>query len=80
MANITEIVNDFGENIVQVDGDIPIDLPAKDGDRSLRRGSISCQLRKMLGVGSKLILLRRLSNTLLRFREESVSTLTGFSS
>ena len=35
MANITEIVNDFGENIVQVDGDIPVDLPAKNGDRFL---------------------------------------------
>ena len=35
MDNITEIVNDFGESIVRVDGDIPVDLPAKDGDRFL---------------------------------------------
>ncbi len=35
MDNITQIVNDFGESIVRVDGDIPIDLPAKDGDRFL---------------------------------------------
>ncbi|RKU14180.1 hypothetical protein C6501_08445 [Candidatus Poribacteria bacterium] len=35
MDNITQIINDFGENIVQVDGDIPVDLPAKDGDRFL---------------------------------------------
>ena len=35
MENITEIVNDFGEHIVQVDGDIPVDLPTKNGDRFL---------------------------------------------
>ena len=35
MDNITQIINDFGENIVQVDGDIPVNLPAKDGDRFL---------------------------------------------
>ncbi|MDE0084602.1 MAG: DNA methyltransferase [Candidatus Poribacteria bacterium] len=36
MKNITKkIVNNFGESIVRVDGDIPIDLPAKDGDRFL---------------------------------------------
>ena len=35
MDNITKIVNDFGESIVRVDGDIPVDLPAKDGDRFL---------------------------------------------
>lgn len=35
MNNITQIINDFGESIVQVDGDIPVDLPAKDGDRFL---------------------------------------------
>ena len=35
MDNITEIVNDFGESIVRVEGDIPVDLPAKDGDRFL---------------------------------------------
>ena len=33
--NVTQIINDFGESIVQVDGDIPIDLHAKDGDRFL---------------------------------------------
>lgn len=35
MDNITNIVNNFGESIVQVDGDIPVDLPTKDGDRFL---------------------------------------------
>ena len=35
MENITKIVNDFGESIVRVDGEIPIDLPAKNGDRFL---------------------------------------------
>ena len=35
MNNITDILNDFGENIVRVDGDIPVDLPTKDGDRFL---------------------------------------------
>ena len=35
MSNITQIVNDFGESIVQVDGDIPVDLPTKYGDRFL---------------------------------------------
>ena len=35
MNNITEIVNDFGESIVRVDGDIPVELPTKDGDRFL---------------------------------------------
>ena len=50
------------------------------GVRSLRIGSISCQLLKMLVLESKLISVRRLLNILLRFHEESVSTLTGFSS
>ena len=35
MNNITEIINDFGESIVRVDGNIPVDLPTKDGDRFL---------------------------------------------
>lgn len=35
MDNVTQIINDFGESIVQVDGDIPVNLPAKDGDRFL---------------------------------------------
>ena len=33
--NITKIVNEFGESIVQVTGDIPVDLPAHAGDRFL---------------------------------------------
>ena len=35
MDNVTQIINDYGESIVQVDGDIPVNLPAKDGDRFL---------------------------------------------
>ena len=35
MDNIAKIVNDFGESIVRVDGDIPVGVPAKDGDRFL---------------------------------------------
>ncbi len=35
MDNITKVLNDFGESIVRVDGDIPVDLPARDGDRFL---------------------------------------------
>ena len=35
MENITQIVNDFGESIIRVDGDIPVNLPTKDGDRFL---------------------------------------------
>ena len=35
MDNISEIINDFGESIVRVDGDIPVGLPTKDGDRFL---------------------------------------------
>lgn len=35
MSNITEIINDFGERIIQVDGEIPVDLPTKNGDRFL---------------------------------------------
>ena len=35
MDNITQIVNDFGESIIRVDGDIPVGLPTKDGDRFL---------------------------------------------
>ena len=35
MENITNIVNDYGESVVQVDGDIPVDLPATVGDRFL---------------------------------------------
>ena len=32
---VKEIVNEFGERIVRVDGDIPIDLPVSNGDRFL---------------------------------------------
>ena len=35
MNNITQIVNDFGESITQVDGDIPVDLSTNSGDRFL---------------------------------------------
>ena len=35
MHNVKNIINKFGECVVQVDGDIPVDLPAKDGDRFL---------------------------------------------
>ena len=35
MDNVENIKNTFGENIVQVDGEIPIDLPTADGDRFL---------------------------------------------
>ncbi len=33
--NIKEIINDFGEKVVQVDGEIPPDSPVKDNDRFL---------------------------------------------
>ena len=33
--NVKEIVNDFGERIVRVDGEIPVDLPISNGDRFL---------------------------------------------
>ena len=33
--NIRTIVNEFGEEITRVDGDIPIELPVKEGDRFL---------------------------------------------
>ncbi|MBU0600594.1 site-specific DNA-methyltransferase [bacterium] len=35
LDNIKEIVNEFGEKIIRVDGEIPPDLPVKDGDRFL---------------------------------------------
>lgn len=35
MSNITQIINDFGEKIVQVDGNIPVNLPTNEGDRFL---------------------------------------------
>lgn len=35
LDNVKEIINEFKEKIVRVDGEIPIDLPVKDGDRFL---------------------------------------------
>jgi DNA modification methylase len=35
LDNVKEIVNEFGERIVRVDGDIPVDLPVNTGDRYL---------------------------------------------
>ena len=35
MSKVTEIINNFGERIIQVDGEIPVDLPTKNGDRFL---------------------------------------------
>ncbi|MDI6760097.1 MAG: DNA methyltransferase, partial [Candidatus Brocadiaceae bacterium] len=35
LDNIKEIVNEFGEKITRVDGEIPVDLPIKDGKRFL---------------------------------------------
>ncbi|MDI6735672.1 MAG: DNA methyltransferase [bacterium] len=35
LDNVKEIVNEFGEKIIRIDGDIPPNLPVKDGDRFL---------------------------------------------
>ncbi len=35
MDKVKQIFNGFGESIIQVDGEIPVDLPAKNGDRFL---------------------------------------------
>lgn len=35
LDNVKEIINEFGEKIIRVDGEIPIDLPVKEGDRFL---------------------------------------------
>lgn len=35
LDNVRKIVNPFGEEIVQVDGEIPVELPLNDGDRFL---------------------------------------------
>lgn len=35
LDNVKEIVNEFGEKIIRVDGEIPVDLPVNDGDRFL---------------------------------------------
>jgi len=35
LDNVKEIVNEFGERIIRVDGDIPVDLPVSAGDRYL---------------------------------------------
>ena len=34
-TNVKEQVNEFGEKIIRVDGDIPVDLPVKNGQRFL---------------------------------------------
>ena len=35
MDNVQKIVNSFGEEVVRVDGEIPVELPLNDGDRFL---------------------------------------------
>lgn len=35
LDNVKEIVNEFGEKVIRVDGDIPTDLPVNPGDRFL---------------------------------------------
>jgi DNA modification methylase len=35
LDNVKEIINEFGEKIIRVDGEIPVDLPVKDNDRFL---------------------------------------------
>ncbi|MBI4930008.1 MAG: hypothetical protein HY841_04535, partial [Bacteroidetes bacterium] len=35
LQNVKEITNEFGETLVRVDGEIPTDLPVKDGQRFL---------------------------------------------
>ena len=35
LDNVKEITNEFGERIIRVDGDIPVDLPVNTGDRYL---------------------------------------------
>jgi len=35
LDNVKEIINEFGEKIIRVDGEIPVDLPVKDKDRFL---------------------------------------------
>lgn len=35
LDNVKEIVNEFGERIIRIDGDIPVDLPISTGDRYL---------------------------------------------
>lgn len=35
LDNVKEITNEFGERIIRVDGDIPVDLPVSTGDRYL---------------------------------------------
>ncbi len=35
LDNVKEIINEFGERIVRVDGEIPVKLPVNDGDRFL---------------------------------------------
>ena len=35
LQNLKEITNEFGETLILVDGEIPVDLPVKDGQRFL---------------------------------------------
>ena len=35
LSNVKEITNEFGETLVRVDGEIPIDLPVENGQRFL---------------------------------------------
>jgi DNA modification methylase len=35
LSNMQEIISEFGEKIIRVDGDIPVDLPVDKGDRFL---------------------------------------------
>ncbi len=35
MDNVRKIVNPFGEEVVRIDGDIPVELPVNDGDQFL---------------------------------------------
>ncbi len=35
LQNLKEITNEFGETLIRVDGEIPVDLPVKDGQRFL---------------------------------------------
>ena len=35
LDNVKEIINEFGEKIIRVDGEIPIDLPVQNEDRFL---------------------------------------------
>ena len=45
--NVKKIVNPFGEEIVQVDGDIPVELPVNDGDRFLFISGVTLECRSL---------------------------------